>query len=155
MEDIKVLRSTQDAHKIVTNRRVTAMNLIVRNMTGICTTDILPAVVDFLMWEDVQGIIDSPLDVVVNASSFKDIVARLPELVKEWRRTSMQDLITRNKIDDDMTPIDVEDYDYQMKRLKLAVSIFSCPRRSKSTRSTLRTESAPLHVVPRISPSWV
>ena len=157
MQEIRKKRLVREHRVLVAERKRSAVEVLrtFKNANLPCT-EILPEGLDFCDFEPVKNILEQPVDVIVDESSFTDILPRLPDLIAEWRNDvdlqlvrAMKNKNTGRRVglsmvhallfcmgydDDDMDfdDDDSEDEDSSLNdsesaaKMKLATTVFKC-----------------------------
>ena len=94
-------------------------------------TEVMPEPPDYCQFPPVKAIMELPIDVAIDLSSFDTVISQLPTLFEEWRRNLRMEML-RSLQDDSGSELTIKDpfigppSPGSVQRLPLATSAFRC-----------------------------
>ncbi|KAF7307224.1 F-box domain-containing protein [Mycena indigotica] len=117
MEQLKRQRLVREFKLLVQERKTIATKVIrAYKQSQLPWSDVMPSVTDFHEFEPIKTLLNKPVEVTVDETSFEALLPELPPQIQEWRQTLAHALVTRHK---DLS-VGQED------QLKLAKCVFKC-----------------------------
>jgi hypothetical protein len=135
MELMKSRRLVREFTELRSTRKRIAINILrTYKISQLPFKSVMPEPNDFCRFPIIEAIIEQSADVVVDDSSFADIVPRLPRIIEDWRASINQKLVEKigkhesetwlpwGKVEEDHNrPIDIV-----ADEVKLATTVFNC-----------------------------
>ncbi|KAG5644160.1 hypothetical protein DXG03_009055 [Asterophora parasitica] len=115
MESMRVKRLAREHAQLVLDRKPSAIAAFrTYKNERLPLTDVMPEGLDFCEFPPVKAILEQPVDVTVDESSFTEIIPLIPELLTQWRSRLDKQLIELIKKED-----------AAMRGFRLTMSIFN------------------------------
>ncbi|PBK95472.1 hypothetical protein ARMGADRAFT_1011307 [Armillaria gallica] len=107
MENIRTTRLEREYDQVIRPRKILLAKVLHDYTTSTSHypyTQVLPGLADFYTFKPIKEILDSPVDMVVDADTFSSLIPSLPALCDEWRSSLDVQLLARLPDPDGIDP---------------------------------------------------